>query len=530
MPSPLAQRFDAVVQDYFPAWAAKRNLKRYQAEVYKRSYEAVNPNSRLRAPNPFVDAGDANYANTIAGLELAKQARYLEQNDPYAKSILDTLVTKTIGTGLLVKPTAKLLDGSPAEELNAQLTKLHKAWAKRPDVSGELSYSECQRLAFRSMLRDGGYFSQFITGNIKGLTHSSTVQLSLNYLEYDLCPIDVNIIPNTKSSSKIKITVPSGNKVIQGIEFDSFGRVVAYHFYKNHPGDTLAAVEKNVELIRVDTVDVAHGYLIERIKQTRGVSIFHAVLNLLKDVKEYKESETVAARIAAAMVFQIRRDVGMNPNDAHKALEKTTRDFSIKPGMLFDGLLPGEQAEILSSDRPNPNLKGFLDTQLRGICAGTYSAFSSVSKDYLGGSYSSQRQEANENRASILELRQIFINQHNQPIYQRFVEMCDLQGLIVIPSNIDLDTLFDADFRGPGMERIDAKAEADANIQNILAGLKSKTEIILENGGDPEEVNAQINAERKFASESGLLFSSNLADVNSYKQTTPVNNAQNTVN
>ena len=53
-------------------------------------------------------------------------------------------------------------------------------------------------------------------------------------------------------------------------------------------------------------------------------------------------------------------------------------------------------------------------------------------------------------------------------------------------------TLFDADFRGPGIPWIDPLDESKANVIARNNGFKSRQQIIREGGGDPTTVDEEI--------------------------------------
>lgn len=98
----------------------------------------------------------------------------------------------------------------------------------------------------------------------------------------------------------------SGN-VQQGIEVNSWGRPVAYHVYKAHPASTL---RMSTATKRVPAENMLHLAMRKRLHQLRGISLLHGVITRLADIKDYEESERVAARIAAALSFYIKRGDG----------------------------------------------------------------------------------------------------------------------------------------------------------------------------------------------------------------------------
>ena len=89
---------------------------------------------------------------------------------------------------------------------------------------------------------------------------------------------------------------------VHGVIKDRFGRPTAYHVYTEHPGDSATSMLGTglyPETVIVGAANMTHLKFTRRLHQTRGVSVLHAVLTRLDDLKEYEESERVAARIAA---------------------------------------------------------------------------------------------------------------------------------------------------------------------------------------------------------------------------------------
>ena len=136
-------------------------------------------------------------------------------------------------------------------------------------------------------------------------------------------------------------------RVRQGLEVNSWGQVVNYHVLLDHPADQVGFRYKTKA---VAASNMMHLGLFKRLHQLRGVSIFHGILTRLADIKDYEESERVAARIAAALAFYIKRgDASMYIMDD----QASNREIPIAPGMTFDDLKPGEDVGMIESNRPN---------------------------------------------------------------------------------------------------------------------------------------------------------------------------------
>ena len=56
------------------------------------------------------------------------------------------------------------------------------------------------------------------------------------------------------------------------------------------------------------------------------------------------------------------------------------RLMTMKPGMIFDNLLPGEDIDMIESNRPNTMLEQFRNSQLRAVAAGTCTSFRALQR------------------------------------------------------------------------------------------------------------------------------------------------------
>jgi len=172
----------------------------------------------------------------------------------------------------------------------------------------------------------------------------------------------------------------------------------------------------------------------------------------------------------------------------------TNRSFSMSPGLVFDGLLPGEDVGVIDPKRPNPNLETFRNAMLRAVAAGTGTRFSSIAKNY-NGTYSAQRQELVE---AVTHYRRLFGYLKVKlylPVWRQFVDASRLAGLIRVPAGVDEASLYHPEVRAPNMPWIDPKKEIEAFAMMVEKGFRSRWQIIRDLGGDPATVDAQLEAD-----------------------------------
>lgn len=465
-------RFERAILAIAPGWAASRAQARLRVAAYGNAYEAVN-HSRLRKHQKDFGSG-----NTVAGLahkQLRDLARNLDRNHDISRGILNVLVRNVVGpNGIGVEPQPRDADGNVLTDLAKQLDELWQQWSRSPEVTGEFNRARYEQLVARSWFRDGECFWQYVEGSVPGLRHGTAAPFSLELLEADLVPVDYN--------DPIK-------QVIQGIEIDAWGRPRGYWMYKEHPGDPFVALPV---LKRLPTDAVGHIKLVDRLNTRRGVSMFASVLSRLDDLKDYEESERIAARIAASMAAFIKK--GDPASYEQPATPGVPRQMNFAPGMIFDDLLPGEEIGTIDSKRPNPNAVTWRDGQVRAIASGTDVSNSSASKNY-NGTYSAQRQELVEQWTAYSLLSQSFIDMCTSEVYGRFVAACLAGGLIKPVKGVTFAQLSHAIYMPPVMPWIDPVREVGGWQMQEDRCYIAGSEIVRRQGRNPADV---IRAQSKW--------------------------------
>ena len=485
-----------VLDKFIGYFSPERGLARTKARRITALYETATHTRTNKTP---LSTGDGDRSVTQAGPAIREQARHLDENHDLAHGVLSTLVNNTVGpNGISIEPAPKDKSGEIIPELALALESLHKDWSLKPETTQEYDRAAMERMMARSLFRDGEYFVQHLSGRIPTLEHGTRVPYTLELLEADMVPFSYG------ESFMARPNVPN---VFNGVQKNAWGRPLAYYVYHQHPG---AANTFDSKIKSVPARNMTHGKLTTRIRQTRGVSALAPVLTRLSDLKSYEESERVAARISAAVAFQVKRgspDMYVPENDlSEDSYDEEARTFPIAPGIVFDNLQVGEEISDVSSTRPSQLLQPFRDSMLRAVASGSGAGYSSISRNY-DGSYSSQRQELVEQFVNYSTLTALMVGQYARPAWQRFVNAAVAAGLIQLPANLDKDTLYDAEFRGPVMPWIDPVKEANANLVMVSAGFKSQAQVIRERGGNPRQTMAEIQRERAEAEERGLAFS-----------------------
>lgn len=447
-------------------------LERAKARRVLASYEAASP-SRLRKFARSEESG--NLLAKASAKALRNQARNLERNHDISRGAINVLVNNIVGpAGISVEPQPRRLEsGEIHTDLANQMQELWRDWCKAPEVTFQHNWASVQRLVCRTWIRDGECLAQILRGNVANLDHGTRVPLSLELLEPDMVPFDRD----------------DGATIRQGIVVNAWGQPRAYQVYKVHPGD-LYVNQLSSNLKTIDAQNMLHIKLVDRIGQLRGVSALASVITRIEDLKDYEESERIAAKIAASMAAYIKKGTpDLYELKVDDQGNPAPRDMRFAPGMVFDDLQPGEEIGTIDTSRPNTNLPAHRDGQLRAVAAGIGASYSSLSRNY-NGTYSAQRQELVEQWTHYSALAEQFIAQFIEPTWTEFVLLARMAGKLNPRwlSECQQDSIDDALFVGQTMPWIDPQKEADAWATMEDRTYMSGPEIIRKRGGNPQTV------------------------------------------
>lgn len=445
------------------------------------------------------ESGSGNVAVRAAGWSMVQQARHLDQNHDLSRGILNTLVANVVGSnGVTVEPQPRTRDGKIHEPTARRIKQLRADWNRRPEVTWRHDWPAAERIGCRTWLRDGEVLGQHIEGLVPSLQHGTRVPYSIELLEPDYLPMDLDNV---------------GDRIIQGCETNAWGRVIAYHLYLNHPGDSYFAFSaRGLRTKRVPADRIMHIALRDRLHQMRGVTVFAPVMLRLDDVKDYEDSERIAAKVAASMAAAIIKG---SPEHYEQPLDPETgepieREMRMRAGLIFDELYEGERIETIDTKRPNVNLEAFRRGQLRAVASGTYCTYSSLAKDY-DGSYSAQRQELVEGYGVYGILQSEWIGQCSRPVHERFIQAALASGELLLDPAVDPFTVADAMYIAPQMPWIDPLKEANAWEVLERNGHASGPEIVRKRGRDPSEVYEQETGWREKWREGGHVINTDPA-------------------
>lgn len=477
------------------AGATARLMPPLRARAATPAYEGAAMQRRLRAWQATSD--HVNALLRASGPTLIARSRFVARNNPLAFAARESWVAMTVGTGIV--PRSKIADKAQKKALQ----EIWLDWTDEADADGATDYYGLQAMAAGAMFEAGECFIRF---RPRRLEDGLSVPLQLQLLEAEQLPLDKNE------------TLSNGNVVRCGIEFNRIGRRVAYHFYRDHPGDATLPGNSRGQFTRVPASDVLHLFDPLRPGQIRGQPRLAAALVRLFLLDQYEDAELERMKTSALFSAFIKVQ---GPTDTPSPLSdaKVTdaiADVTMEPGGMTR-LFPGEEMEFSDPPDVGSNYDTFLYRGQLNATAAMGVLYASATGDYRRVNYSSQR-------AAVLDIKRrverwvwgTIVFQMCRPVWRRFVPDAVLAGAVALPGFARAPAPFlKAQHILPRWEWVDPLKDGLAERLQVRAGFKSRTQVVAERGDDIEETDAQIAQDNARADEHGLILDSDARRVTS---------------
>jgi lambda family phage portal protein len=301
-------------------------------------------------------------------------------------------------------------------------------------------------------------------------------------------------------------SVSGGNVIRQGIEFDRIGRRVAYHFLRRHPGDITDPGTLG-ETVRVPASEVVH--LIDPIDagQLRGVSRFAPGIVKLFLLDQYDDAELDRKKVAAMHALFITTPAPQEAFDVAESDEDGERTLDLQPGQITM-LEPGEEVQTSAPADVGQTYEPFQYRTLLQVSAALGVPYAYLSNDMLKANYSNSRLALLEFRRRIEAYQHaVMVWQFCRRVWARWMDVAVLSGALDIPDYEERRREYNAcAWLPPKWDWVDPLKDARAEIEQIDAGLKSRTQALAERGYDAEQVDSEIAADKAREKGLGLNF------------------------
>lgn len=455
---------------------------------------------------------------------LRQRGRMLYMGSPIATSAINTNRTKIIGTGLTLKSAVhrELLAMSPeqAKAFQKRAEAEFRLWADKKehcDATGMNNLAGIQQLCVLSWLMSGDVFVLIKRAEP---TKMNPYTLRLHVVEADrICTPSQYGIGRAMQGTD-GINQENSNKIHDGVEVDSNGRVVAYHVARGYPRQFN---REKLEWDRIEAIgektglpNILHIMSSERADQYRGITYLAQVIEPLLQINRYTQSELVAALVQSFFTAWVTTQTspseipfnetgsGIVNQDGSSAdapgISAHENELEMGPGTIHH-LAEGETVTFGNPNIPSTGFDSFVKSITRIIGSALEIPYEVLSKEF-NSSYSASRAALMEAWESIMMRRAWIIDDLCQPVYDTWLAEAVARGRIKAPGFFTDPLLRSAwsgaHWIGPVQGHLDPVKEIRADRMAINCGVKTHEQVTRQYGmGDWEENADQLQREKE---------------------------------
>lgn len=450
-------------------------------------------------------------AEAMDRAEVVRRACDLADNDPHAAGLLDTYAASVIGSGLVPHPNpdqeALGISKEVDQRLTTQMRVVYRRWNVQADAGERHNFGQIQYLARLSKMRHGEFFMLLPMLKDKPWRHYSLA-----------CQL---IHP---SRVKTPIDLVSRGDIRDGIELGEYGEPVAAWVKRSGKKGVLALSDTKANFLRVPfrvghRRCLIHSFITKDPEQVRGWPLISPAIKYFRSFNDLLDAELISNVITAAMAYFIETNPGEDPYDFGNRRASSTepclngngasveqRWESVNPGQIWYGS-SGQKPHLLSANRPGTTFEPFTKTVKKSLSMAANLPHVIGFKDFEETSFAGARM-------AMLEAWRVFAMERDwdgadtcQPVFTSLMEEAWLRGEIDYPADKfyrDLDLLTASEWRGAPKGDIEPVKAAQADVLLNKASAKTKEQMIIERGGDPQRVFAQLEDEMVLLESKGL--------------------------
>ena len=435
---------------------------------------------------------------------LKNRASDLARNSPLGQAAITTSTRGVIGSGLklFARPNHKAL-GISAEDARSWSEKTateFKMWASTTDcdLNRRNNFFDLQHIAYSSYLTDGDVFCLF-RRKVPTPRNPYTLRLQLLEAARISTPTDGGIY----TSNHVEGKAANGNRIVNGIEVDRDGQLVAVYVSNRVPNDLIGRDEITT-WARVQAfgsksgmpniLQVSHD---ERAGQYRGIPYLAAIIETLKQISRYTNAELSSAivRTFFSLFFvQPLQNYGID-NVLGKQAEPDINLDEYKLGAGTLNALPrGVDVKSVDSGSSTTAFKDFVGALVTQIGAAL-----SIPKEVLtcsfNASYSASRAALLQFNDEVQRRREWFIRDFCRPVYEAWLTEAVAIGRVQATGYFDDPVRrmawSEASWYGPSMSTRDPLKEMQAAMLRLEAGLSTREKEAAELTGTDYDTNME---------------------------------------
>ena len=430
-----------------------------------------------KASGQTLDQPDSSRNHTDR-VTLIREARWLEENSSVVKSILRKYRTFSVGRLQYVARTSN-------ETVNKQIGAYVERWMANADASQRHHFRTLAGLGVTSMKRDGDIGFIVLEEPMTPLEQMMMVSpIRIQAIEADRIG---SIVNREGTDTRPFKPLKKNEQDFSGVVVNGAGKPIRYRIYnRSRTGEMMTPA------LEVPAQDFLHLFDPTRLDSYRGFSVFDAAVTDIKDLMEILACEKMSVKMLSSISGVVNNSDGSADQDvsldiSHDYNPDADRLKKIEPGTI-EYLAEGESFNPVESNRPSPTFNGFLDSLIRNCGMATNLPFGFIYS--WAGQGTAVRMEAAQ-AAREFEMTQLTLEEKLlNPLVRRVIARGMQLGHI--PTVPDFDS---GEWRYPAKVTADVGRESKAIIDEIMAGVTSKTQVSADRGEDREMTRAFLRTE-----------------------------------
>lgn len=477
----IGEMLDSLIGVLSPASGARRSHARQVMNQVRSSYDAGKMD---RLTKYWKALGQSGNNPDVAEVQRARDRGWdLYRNNAYCRKAVRACAAQVVGCGLKPESTASTVTGIARTQFREKAQALWNIAVNEmcgDPSQGGMTFDRMQAMAFVERLLSGEILFRvraYKKEEMKKLGLRTPLRLEMieaeRLVEYDTF---------TKLSKK-NPAIGENSSVFRGIEFDQNQNRTYYHVYRQNPNDAFP-LAGNSEIDYIPAKEIIHYYWADRPNQHRGVSILTPAVRMLRDLQDYQQNELTASTVASCVTLAITRNgtAGVGAFGTAAATGESLVDDNgnriskLQPGMIIDGLQPGEDIKSFNPARPTTSAVDWIQHILRAVAASLPGLkASTLTGDYRQSSFSSEKSADNDAWREIEQEQECLAASFCQAVWNRFIEASILAGLL--PDTGDFtarpELYNSAEWHGPVAKSINPTTDEQASAMAMKNGTSS---------------------------------------------------------
>lgn len=429
------------------------------------------------------------------GPMLLGRARKAAMDNPRAASGISGFISEVIGTGY--RPHSKHSNA----DTRIKLEKEFSLWVPQSSAARRIGpggkpdslqdFFTQQQLVCRNVVEAGEAFAR--------LRYRMASDLSPSGLRV---PLQIDLIePEQLAFWRMSGDGVQGDNLVRGgIEFNPIHERVAYHFYRDHPGDS--SIWPNAfEVVRVPAESILHVMEFIRGNQIRGITSLAPIMTALTDLDDFSDATRLAQKLGA---FLFAWKKSLEPDDSGFPTTATAGNDVAPTGSAYVESQPGtvtvldtnkgEEFDFYSHPGVANTYEVFMRGELQTIATAMRVTYDMLTGDMNQVNYSSARVRLIAIRRQWRQFQKSVIeHQFCRPVWRAWLDAAALVGVIDAKDYLkNPEEYLNVEWLPDPWDWVDPVKDATATRMKIESALTSREAVVASMGHDVEEVDAAI--------------------------------------